>query len=410
MISFWIIIAILLLIALCFIATPLLSTLKKKNISRQAINIALHQEKLQQLENDLHVGSIDNGQYQENKTALDKALLQDTNDSHQQANVYRHNKKTLCALAILFPLAVILLYFHWGDSPRVAAYENQIQQTVLAKKDLKRMGPISAVAKRFQTYLNAHPKQAKGWYLLGKLYAHQDQLPSAVMALRKAYRLKPNNPAYAFEYLEMSYFFNHRKFTNETRGILHKLLQTQPRNPVLLNFLAMQKYQDKHYAKAIRIWESLLQYFPPSSKNGTALLKIIAKAQKDLQQHGGSQTDINGPQLQIHVSLANDLKAKTNKDTVVFIYAKALKGPVVPLAIIRKQVSNLPLDVILNDRNAMLPTATLSDYKQVRIFARVSKSGQAIPRTGDFIGQSKVINPRQEKHTVNIIINKPVKF
>jgi cytochrome c-type biogenesis protein CcmH len=57
-----------------------------------------------------------------------------------------------------------------------------------------------------------------------------------------------------------------------------------------------------------------------------------------------------------------------------------------PLAIVRKQVSDLPVTVTLNDSLAMSPAMVLSNFDQVTVGARVSKSGNAMPQSGDLEG------------------------
>jgi cytochrome c-type biogenesis protein CcmH len=78
-------------------------------------------------------------------------------------------------------------------------------------------------------------------------------------------------------------------------------------------------------------------------------------------------------------------------DDVVFIFARAPSGSKMPLALLRKKVSDLPLDFKLDDSLAMSPAANLSSVSQVVVGARVSKTGQAMPAPGDWQGLSAPI-------------------
>jgi len=91
----------------------------------------------------------------------------------------------------------------------------------------------------------------------------------------------------------------------------------------------------------------------------------------------------SGPHLQIEVALDTKLKDRLAPDDVLFVYAKAANGPPMPLAIQRLPASNLPVSVTLTDGMGMLPNMKLSQFPQVVIGARVSKSGNATPQSGD---------------------------
>jgi len=75
------------------------------------------------------------------------------------------------------------------------------------------------------------------------------------------------------------------------------------------------------------------------------------------------------------------------------VFARAVDGPRMPVAIVRKRVKDLPLNFTLDDSMAMAPTAKISDHAKVVVIARVSKSGDAMPKPGDMSGQSAAVAP-----------------
>jgi hypothetical protein len=93
--------------------------------------------------------------------------------------------------------------------------------------------------------------------------------------------------------------------------------------------------------------------------------------------------------VRIDPSLVN---AVSMTDTV-FVFARAVNGPRVPLAALRRQASDLPFEFELDDSMAMSPQAKLSDYGNIIIGARISGSGETSAREGDLEGFSDVVGP-----------------
>ena len=88
------------------------------------------------------------------------------------------------------------------------------------------------------------------------------------------------------------------------------------------------------------------------------------------------------------VMLDPALGGQAAADDVVFVFARAANGPRMPLAILRASVKDLPLEFTLDDSTAMSPQMKLSAFDEVIVVARISKSGGAMPHSGDLEGQS----------------------
>jgi cytochrome c-type biogenesis protein CcmH len=91
------------------------------------------------------------------------------------------------------------------------------------------------------------------------------------------------------------------------------------------------------------------------------------------------------------ITLAPDLKTRVSPDDTLFVFARAVDGPRMPLAILRKRARDLPLRFTLDDSLAMSPTATLSSVPRVIVGARISKSGNAMPQGGDLQGTGTAV-------------------
>ena len=88
------------------------------------------------------------------------------------------------------------------------------------------------------------------------------------------------------------------------------------------------------------------------------------------------------------MTLSPGLAAKADPQDTLFIVARAVDGPRIPLAVLRRRVADLPADFTLDDTHAMSPELKLSGFSDVVLTARVSKSGNAISRSGDLQGMS----------------------
>jgi cytochrome c-type biogenesis protein CcmH len=86
----------------------------------------------------------------------------------------------------------------------------------------------------------------------------------------------------------------------------------------------------------------------------------------------------------------------------VFIFARAASGPRMPLAILKRKASELPITFKLDDTTAMSDETKLSKFEQVIVGARVSRTGNAMPQSGDLVGQSSAVKSAGAKLTLVI--------
>jgi cytochrome c-type biogenesis protein CcmH len=119
-----------------------------------------------------------------------------------------------------------------------------------------------------------------------------------------------------------------------------------------------------------------------------------APATDTAPQHALEATDIKdsataaATALKVTVSLSPELAKKAAPDDTVFIFARPASGPRMPLALVRKQVRDLPVTVVLDDSQGMNPQMKLSSAPEVIVVARITKSGMADARDGDLEGAS----------------------
>ena len=200
------------------------------------------------------------------------------------------------------------------------------------------------------------------------------------------------------------------------------MLFRSPKNFKALALAGSAAFERKDFAGALSYWNQAVQLAPPGSEFASGLQSSIQQARVAA---GGGATAANagqavaasgpssaagtnassdanasdsvsaasGGQTSGVVQLAGALAAKVAPTDTVFVFARAVQGPRMPLAILKRKASDLPLRFTLDDSNAMSPELKLSRFPKVVIGARISRSGDAMPQSGDLMGQIGPVSP-----------------
>jgi cytochrome c-type biogenesis protein CcmH len=278
---------------------------------------------------------------------------------------------------------------------------------------------VDGLAKKMQ----ADPNNAEGWLMLGKSYKYQQQYAKSADAFAHAYKLLGDKPDVMLAYAEALSFANDEQVTGQSADLVFKALALAPNNPNALWLAGMAKAQVGEFMAAKKLWTQLAAVLPQGSEAQQETQGLLAKidskiaeannetSKEAVSKEVSSEDKINPvstASIDVQVSLAPELQAQTSSTDTVFIYAQALSGPQMPLAIVRNQMSDLPLSVSLTDAQAMTPAMKLSNFADVKLLARISKSGNAMKQAGDLIGVLENVTVADKtRHT--LVINSVVK-
>jgi cytochrome c-type biogenesis protein CcmH len=214
-------------------------------------------------------------------------------------------------------------------------------------------------------------------------------------------------------YAEALAYVDHKNLAGKPAALINKALTMEPDNVNALWLGGMVKMQQNDIQAGLKLWHKLASLLPPDSEAQQQIQSLLAKMEtpetvtapvKPVKPAESSAVTVS-----IEVSLAPSLKNTVDPNATVFIYAQALAGPKMPLAIVRKLVADLPVTVTLNDSLAMMPEIKLSNFTTVRLLARISKSGTAQAQQGDLIGMIDQASIAESKHHYKIIIDSVVK-
>ncbi len=404
MILFWILCAALLLVAVLFVALPLWrKSSSASDVQRDAANLGILRDQATELEEDLRDGLLTQEAYEQGKKELQSRLIEEVKINELSAVKPPRNPARVLAmvLAVVIPLFSVLIYLAVGNTD--ALYP---QEVIVADAD----GVIHSdeVLHRLEKKVKRISKDPKDWWMLARTYTELKRYSDAAAAYEHLVSIVPDEPQLWANYADVYAMAHGQTLQNdEVTRLVNKALELDPYNITALALSGSAAMERKDYAMAITRWQTLVDQLPPGSPEIDVYRGGLEKAAVLLvQQPGGKEilakltagraaekATANSAAITGNVTLSPALSGKVAPTDTVFILARAAQGPTMPLAVLRKQVKDLPFTFTLDDSMAMQPQLKLSGFKQVVVVARVSKSGTPMAQSGDLQGLTGTINP-----------------
>ncbi|MFT3817773.1 MAG: c-type cytochrome biogenesis protein CcmI [Rubrivivax sp.] len=421
MLIFWLLAALLVAGALLLMLPALWRPRAAVQGQAGGANVAVYRDQLREAERDLAADLITPERHEQLKAEIQHRVLEDTRQAAAApAAAGRPARRSALALALLIPAASIATYLVLGQ-PETAAPGFVEQQAAQARaqaqvtpEQIERM--VATLAER----LKSDPGNAEGWQMLGRSYAVLERYADAAAAYRKAAELLPGNADVLADLADVLGMSQGRSLAGEPTQVLQRALAADPQHGKSLALAGSAAFERKDYAAARGYWERLLAQVPAESEIARSLRGSIAEAAQ-LAGGGAAVAAAAAPAASSapvspasapagtavitgEVRLSPALAARVAAGDTVYVFARAAEGPRLPLAIVRQAAGNWPLRFKLDDSMAMTPQLTLSGTPRVVVGARVSKSGDATPHSGDLIGQSEVV--AHDAQGLTIVIDK----
>ena len=403
---FLLIVSTLILLAFLFILPPFWRKPKVKIVDFDQRNVEIAQHRLAELKENRLTGGLSQAQYDEQFSDLEQALSDDLDIVGREIHVTTQSKWIIYIVALGIPLLAGSLYFMLGNYQAVS-HTAEMSVDPEATKLLE----INKMVLRLAEKMKAKPNDAQGWLILGRSYKALEQYPQAADAFANAYRLLGDQAEVMLLYADALAYVNNRNLAGRPSELVYKALALEPDNLNALWLGGMAKAQEGDAPAALKLWKKLEATLPPGSDSQQEIKNLLSSLAKDTplgQVQKEPEAKVSNFTLSVQVSLAPKLQKAAAAEDTVFIYAQALSGPKMPLAIVRKHVSDLPLSVSLNDSMAMMPNMKLSNFASVKLLARISKSGNAMTQPNDIIGIIEQVD-LTDNSIHKIIINTLVK-
>lgn len=376
---------------------------------------------------ELHqTGVLSDAQYEESKTALERRVVDlvvsgvadipaaapmpaapSVSAAPPAAEAPRVSSKLLAGLAGLVVVIAAAGYFLLGspaqinEGPAVATAPDGTPAPHATSSE-----QIAAMVDKLAERMKTNPDDAEGWAMLARSYSVLGRHPEALVIYEKAIKLRGDDAQLLADYADSLAVKNDRKLAGEPMKWVDKALKLDPKNVKALALAGTHAFDKKDFAGAVKFWETAVEIGPADSgyveqiKGGLVEARQLAglppkqdkpaaMAQAPATAGGPAPSALVSAQaVSGSVSLSPAMAKLAAPDDTVFIFARAAEGARMPLAILRKQVKDLPVQFTLDDTLAMSPAAKISGAPSVIVGARISKTGEALPKAGDLSGQA----------------------
>lgn len=404
----------------------------ERDATLREINAGIYRDQLAELDRDLATGALAAADHAQARAELQRRLLQDTQGttdagvatSQGWGQARGGTRRTSLVLAAALPLAATGLYA-WLGAPtallpqaapavaaaaRVPTFASTARTPTPAEIDQR----VADLAAR----LEKNPDPA-GFAILARAYHALGRYAQAEAAFGRVGAALDRDPVLLAEYADTLAAQAGSRLEGRPLELAHAALRLDPDNRMALMLAATAAYQRQDLAAAAQHWQRLLAQLPPNSEQAKWLRARLAeigtratgkaavarapaekastviaaapdgKAAEALQPAPRAMP--GGGPVSGSVTLAPRLLDRVRPTDTVFVFARAVDGSRMPLAVQRARVADLPLQFRLDDSLAISPQARLSDASEVRIEARISRSGDATPTAGDLFGVSPTV-------------------
>lgn len=400
MTDFWLASIVLIVLGMLAVLWPLWRHHQHASIDRTALNIALYEERIKELDAQVAAGEITRAQRDATLEEASRLLLSDT-DLPERIQRRRGAPWVLVASAGLLPVVVAALYLAWGN-PQGLALSREMEaggQPESLEEMISRMERITRV----------QPESGEAWYMLGRAYLSDQRPAEAAQAFGESLERLGERPEVLAQLAQARFFASGNQLDSAAVAALDKALELDPNEPTALGLLGIAAFESGDYSGAINYWERLLAITPPQSAGAEAIRGGIERARERMgvadTQDQGAQDLADNAVIRVRLELADAIAAEVGPEAVVFIFARDPQGPPMPLVARRLRVADLPTELVLSSSDAMLPDVKLTEGQTLQLNARLSPTGDVMQGTHEGRVDEVVVGSPDQ---VTLTVDQPV--
>ena len=407
-IIFWLIASSMTLLILVLLLWPLLKRTVAVTTGEQEKTLSIFRQQFAELEQDRVNGVLTDELCQQARRELERRLLEETGTTETtptRAARQASSRPVALALAIIVPAVSGLLYWQLG---------NPLAMTQPTAASLSAQGgpegahssadALEGLVERLKQKMAQNPNDGEGWGLLARSYVGLGRYAEAAAVYENAVRLIPDDAQLLADYADTLGVVHGRKLEGKPEVLIQQALKIDPRNVKALMLAGTVAFTRKNFARAAKDWEQARANLP-ADVDPEMTQQLTAAIEEARSQLGGGQSMMSALKepaapaqptgqprvIKGTVAMAPSLAGKGSPTDTLFVFAREMNGPPMPVSIVRATRKDLPFTFRLDDSTSPMPSRKLSSAGPVVIVARLSKSGQAMPQSGDLEGTSQPV-------------------
>lgn len=338
---------------------------------------------------------IDDEQYQALELDLERQLLDETPLAADAAAVRGLSGWWRWLLILALLAASLGLYFQLGGYNELALYHKQ--QQLMEKREWSPQD-FRELLQLTERGLRQRPEHQDLLLLAARLQMQMGEFDEAAQHYAQLVAMVPESAALAAQYAQSRYLANQRRLDSDARAQLQRALELDPAQPTALGLLGIEAIESGKPLQALDYWQRLQRSLPAGSPQLATVLLGIQRA----KQQAFADGQLDG----IVVEVSVDEQLVPMSEGWLYVVARGDDGMPMPVAVARVPVrGEWPVEVLLTDSDAMTPSRLLSQFDELRLSARVSRSGKAMPARGDLQGS---VVPAAATGRVQILIDSVV--
>ena len=439
--SFWIYAILLCVLAVAFVLLPVLYRSRKGRNAQQRddraeLNRVIYQERSAELNANLAAGDIDQQVYDQLSLELQRNLLNEagsvnTGSSTTSDEMFNSGSagRSPWLLAGLVPLFAILAYgdfgLSWGaivDLQLSKELRGDGEQTAASPHDT---AGVNKTVEKLAERLQSQPENDEGWFLISQSYMRMGEFEKAAGAFKHLLDRYPNDSGLSSWYTEALFLVDNRELTERVSAAIERTLALNPQDVSMLEIKAMNAFQNNDLVASLD-WFRQAQSAGVDGERAELIQQAIDRLEEDLgidaaESASPPSTIVPSPassdpvddgltgqrRLEVLVEIAPGVRV--DPQARVFVFARAMRGPPMPLAVQQMTVSALPRLVTLDETMGMVAGMSLADFDQVQVVARISSTGIANVSPDDYQALSTTVDMTVKNGVISLTLSRRVK-